>query len=92
MHDADFLIDLMISCDVILPLDNQKKTYLIPCTLPVKDNYVHETELSYRAVCIPNVDDRSIPSFMTDDRCAIHNEVLDQHLFFATDEYRKGSF
>ena len=65
IHVNQFLIDVMISYDFILPLDNQNQTYLVPCTLPVKENYLHGTELIYRAVHNPNVDDRSIPSLGT---------------------------
>ena len=65
IHDNPFLIDLMISFDFVLSLDNQKKTYLVPSMLPMEDNCVHDTELAYKDVHSPIVDDRSIPSFGT---------------------------
>ena len=57
LNDVQFLIDLLISFDFILPLDNQKQTYLVPGMLPSADSYVHETELTYRAVYTTNIDD-----------------------------------
>ena len=47
----------MISLDFILPLDNQKETYLVPCMLPHKDSHIHEAELTYRAIYKTNIDD-----------------------------------
>ena len=57
LDDVKFLIDLMISFDFILPLDNQKQTYLIPCMLPHKDSHIHETELTSRAIYVTKIDD-----------------------------------
>ena len=62
-HDIQLLVDIMISYDLVLPLDNHHETYLVPCKLPLEDSYFHESELTYRAVYIPNIDDRSLPSF-----------------------------
>ena len=50
--NAKFLADLMGNFHFILPLDsddNRNQTYLIPCMLPLKDSYIHET---YSAVHI----------------------------------------
>ena len=55
--DAEFLIDIMISFGFILPLDNQKQTYLVQRMIPLEDRYKHEAELTYRAVYKANIDD-----------------------------------
>ena len=60
IHDTPFLIDLLNSLDFILPLDNNKQTYLVPCMLPRENSDLQRTDLTYRAVHKPNVDD--IPS------------------------------
>ena len=54
-YDAEFLIDLMISFDFILPIGNEKHTYLVPSMLPPEDNFLLETEQTYRAVYNPNI-------------------------------------
>ena len=55
--DVQVFIDLITSFDLILPFDNPKKTYLVPFLLPSTDNYTCGTELTYKAVHNPNVDD-----------------------------------
>ena len=54
-YNAEFFIDLMISFDIILPLDNWK--YLVPGRLTPEDTSIHESELTYRAVYKTNTDD-----------------------------------
>ena len=56
-YDVEFFIDLMISFDVILPLDNEKQKYLVPGRLPPEDTSIHESELTYRAVYKADIDD-----------------------------------
>ena len=51
-QDARFLTDLMINVDFLLPPDNQKQVYLVPCMLPPEGSYLHETEVTYSAVHI----------------------------------------
>ena len=55
--DVQLLTDILISFGFILPLDNQKGKYLVHCMLHPKDNFLPETELTYSAICNPNVDD-----------------------------------
>ena len=53
--DAQFLADLMMNFHFILPLgsdENLIQTYLIPGMLPLEKSYLHEKELTYRAVHI----------------------------------------
>ena len=45
--DVQLLIDLMISYGFILPLDNEKQTYLVPYLLQREGIYLHGTELTY---------------------------------------------
>ena len=56
-YDSQFLIDLMVSFDFIFPLDHQQLTYLVPSMLPLKDSFLLDSELSYRAIYKTKIDD-----------------------------------